>query len=313
MTTEILAPAQATTGDRVAISIVICTIERSGREERLAEVIRKLQAQTNVDLEIVLVWQGFDPALFPRYDGVTTVITDLCSSAESRNIGADHTRHGLIAFYDDDVYPIEPDQLWRTAKMMQERGLDFIASNIRSEGDVQSAAPITQDVIYDFNNMLNNLWEPGLMVKREAFAATRFDSTLGIGCIHGSSEGMDFGYRLLKAGYKGQRVATLFIDHPPLDSNVDVNIERYFFYSLGNGSALLQHGYRYVYARAIFRASARVVVSLLTGNTPRAKAAFVRVLCLMAGPFLPRRNARLLPRNHIKAPAYVLPPVAEQA
>ncbi|MFD2783024.1 hypothetical protein ACFS32_20480 [Novosphingobium pokkalii] len=83
MTTEILAPVQATTGDRVAISIVICTIERSGREERLAEVIRKLQAQEKVDLEIVLVWQGFDPALFPRFDGVTTVITDLCSSADS--------------------------------------------------------------------------------------------------------------------------------------------------------------------------------------------------------------------------------------
>ena len=134
MTTEILAPVQATTGDRVAISIVICTIERSGREERLAEVIRKLQAQEKVDLEIVLVWQGFDPALFPRFDGVTTVITDLCSSADSRNIGADHTRHGLIAFYDDDVYPIEPDQLWRTARMMLGEGrgrlyLEFLAES----------------------------------------------------------------------------------------------------------------------------------------------------------------------------------------
>jgi|GEM_PF-1884600 hypothetical protein len=311
MTTEILSPASAATGDKVAISIVICTIERSGREERLAQVIRNLQRQEKVDVEIVLVWQGFDPALFPRIDGVTTVITDLCSSAQSRNIGAEYTHHDLIAFYDDDVFPVEPDQLYRTARMLDERGLDFIVNNIKSEGDVMSGGRISQDIVFSFKTLLNNMWEPGLMVRRKAFFDTQFDSTLGIGCIHGSSEGMAFGYRLLKAGYKGQRVASLYIDHPPLDDNMSVNIERNFFYSLGNGAALLQHGYRYMYVRALFRAFARMMVSLATGKKQRAKTSFVRILCLMAGPFLPRNNARLLPRNYIKAPAYVLPPLAE--
>lgn len=40
----------------LAVSVVICTIEHSGRELRLQEVVRQLRLQEDVMLQIILVF-----------------------------------------------------------------------------------------------------------------------------------------------------------------------------------------------------------------------------------------------------------------
>jgi hypothetical protein len=280
-----------------SVSIVICSIEHSGREERLAHVINCLRQQSGIEQEIVLVWQGSEETA-PTFPDVSVLVTDLCSSAESRNRGADVTRHPFVTFFDDDTLPVDHDHLERAVAYLESNQIDFLTCNIHSEGRVQSGALISSDVDLNRNTIISNMWEPGLMLRRQTFSSVRFDETLGIGCLHGSSEGFDLGVRLLNAGYRGRRVAAFLVDHPPLDMNVSA--ERYFFYSLGNGAALLQHRYFGKYVVQIGKALGRCLLGLLTGDLPTSRNACIRALSMLAGPLLPRRPARVLPRGHRK-------------
>lgn len=173
--------------------------------------------------------------------------------------------------------------------------IDFVTCNIKSDGDIKSGEFISHDVVLDRRTIRAHMWEPGLTIYREAFDAVRFDPTLGIACVHGSSEGFDFGVRLVASGKRGERIASLLIDHPPLSTAYDTSIERAFFYGLGNGATLIQHGYYVDYALTLPRATARLMISLIKGQRIRAQGSFVRLMSLCAGPFLPRRPARLLP------------------
>jgi glycosyltransferase involved in cell wall biosynthesis len=279
----------------VEISIVICTIERSGREDRLQLLVERLQKQLHVDLEIIIVFQGSDPALAPKIPGARYIVTTLISSAESRNRGADAAKHGLLCFFDDDTFPIGDDFLHRACGILYERALDFLTCNISSQGDIQSGPRIEADIPITTRSVISQMWEPGLLIRASAFRAVRFDPTLGIACIHGSSEGFDIGVRLLAAGFRGQRIASLIVDHPPLPVGYNENMERAFFYGLGNGATLVQHKYYLNYGLAMLKTIARLFLSIAVANNLRAKASLVRLTSLIAGPLLPRRSARIEP------------------
>lgn len=278
-----------------SISFVICTIEHSGREERLREVIAHLRRQTIETAEIILVWQGRNPAAAPVIQGVRVVPVAFFSSSQARNVGASHAQHDLLCFLDDDTYPVADSFALDVISVMRKRQLDFLTCNIASSGVVMAGEAIESDVTMDRKTIIPHMWEPGLTIARAAFLQVGFDPTIGIGCIHGSSEGFDLGYRLLAAGFRGQRVASLLIDHPPLDTVDNYRVERAFYYSLGNGAVLVQHGYHATYAWQLAKTLARMVVSLMRGDRGRTKASFVRSLCMVVGPFIPRRPARILP------------------
>ncbi|MCS0496876.1 glycosyltransferase family 2 protein [Ancylobacter sp. MQZ15Z-1] len=279
----------------MAVSVVICTIEGSGREQKLKEIIRCLQLQDRIELEIIIVCQVLNPSFRIEIEGANIVMTDICGSGEVRNRGAKIAKHELICFLDDDTYPVGNDFFQRAESELRKRNIDFLTCNIRSTGRVKACEPISHDVVLNRRTIMANMWEPGLMLYRSDFNNYRFDPTLGIGCVHGSSEGFDFGVRLIAAGKRGTRIASLLIDHPPLNDDVNNGIERAFFYGLGNGATLVQHGYYVGYIFAIIRTIARLFVSLMRGKWAISRTAFVRLVSLCVGPFLPRRPARILP------------------
>nr|WP_232090264.1 hypothetical protein [Sphingomonas sp. HMP9] len=235
----------------------------------------------------------------PVYPGVTVIAVDLVSISEARNIGGLAARYDTICFLDDDTFPIDRNFSIKILDVMEAQKLDFVTCNIHSAGEVMSGGAVARDTDLDERTVIVHMWEPGLTVRRDAFVKTQFDATLGIACIHGSSEGFDFGYRLLRNGFKGRRQASIFIDHPPLDTANEYRVERAFFYSLGNGAVLLQHGYYGTYAWQITKTLARLLVSLLKGDMVRVRASFVRSLCMMIGPFLPRRRGRIMPTSFL--------------
>ena len=277
-----------------SISFIVSTIEHSGREDRLRQVMMELSQQEG-DYEIILVWQGRNPDHAPSFPMVRVQPVGFFSSSGARNVGAAIAHGDLLCFLDDDTYPVERDFARRMHAAMIERGIDFATCNIASSGSVMAGEAINADVVLDRQSIIPHMWEPGLTIRRVDFEKVRFDPTIGIGCIHGSSEGFDLGYRLLQAGYRGQRLATMLIDHPPLDTAGDYRIERAFYYSLGNGAVLVQHGYHATYAWQIIKTFARLGVSALRGERARAQASCVRALCLIIGPLVPRRPARILP------------------
>jgi hypothetical protein len=279
----------------LSVTVIFCSYEGSGRDERLREAIAEVFAQEQVAVDVILVWKGADPSLIPRIPGVTTLQIGLCSSSEARNIGARRAKHDLICFLDDDTYPVGHDFFQRAAALMKNGNLDFVTCNIRSSGDILAGTRIEHDVVLDGRTIIDHMWEPGLMLWKRCFDTTGFDPTLGISCIHGSSEGFDFGRRLLDAGYRGARIASLEIDHPPLQSGQEVRTERSFFYGMGNGSSLIQHRYYKLYCWQLFKAMARILVSLLRGDRSRAKVATVRSLAMIVGPLIPRQYARIVP------------------
>lgn len=284
-----------------SISFIICTIEHSGREERLREVIANLRRQTIDAAEIILIWQGHDAAAAPAFQGVRVVPVTFFSSSQARNVGASYARHDLLCFLDDDTFPVVDSFALDVSDVMRDRQLDFVTCNIASSGVVMAGEATASDVILDRKTIIPHMWEPGLTIKRQAFLQVGFDPTIGIGCIHGSSEGFDLGYRLLAAGFRGQRIARLLIDHPPLDTVDAYRVERAFYYSLGNGAVLVQHGYRATYTWQIAKTLGRMMVSMARGDHGRAKASFVRTLCMIAGPLVPRRPARILPLSSVLA------------
>lgn len=288
-----------------SISFIVSTIEYSGREDRLRQVIAML-AQQQGDHEIVLVWQGQDDGRAPAFPGVKVIPVRFFSSSAARNVGASVAQGELLCFLDDDTFPVERDFLRRVSDAMRDRDIDFVTCNIASSGNVMAGEAVDRDVVLDRNSIIPHMWEPGLTIRRADFEKIGFDPTIGIGCIHGSSEGFDLGYRLLVAGYRGQRLAGLLIDHPPLDTAGDYRVERSFYYSLGNGAVLVQHRYYGTYAWQIAKTFGRFGISLLRGDRARAKASFVRALCMILGPLIPRRPARIIPLASAVA-------VAEQA
>lgn len=284
-----------------SISFIVCTIENSGREQRLKKVIDNLNRQDSINTEIIVIWQGKDPTNAPTFPGIQTVVADFFSSSQARNLGASKAKNDLLCFLDDDTYPVSSKFSRDVIEIIEARNLDFVTCNISSSGAIMAGEATDSDVVMDEKSIIPHMWEPGLSIRRVAFEKVCFDPTIGIGCIHGSSEGFDLGYRLLKAGFSGQRIAGLLIDHPPLNTVDDYRAERAFYYSLGNGAVLVQHGYYATYIWQITKTIARLIFSLVRGDRTRATSSFIRTLSMVVGPFIPRRHARIIPLTSIRS------------
>ncbi|MGD7705819.1 glycosyltransferase family 2 protein [Microlunatus sp. Y2014] len=116
--------------DRPTIGVVL--LHMGDRPVELAEALRTLERQQGVELDVVLVGNGWEPTGLP--DWVRTVhLPENVGIPEGRNVGAAESRGEFIQFYDDDAALPTDDVLARMVAVMrrdpriavvQPRGLD---------------------------------------------------------------------------------------------------------------------------------------------------------------------------------------------
>jgi len=277
------------------LSVVISTVGSPDRISRFSEVISHLRNLKPASPEIVIVWQGDEDCKDFDLEGVNIIKVPFFGLSMARNFGASQTTGDYLMFLDDDTYPVGSDFFQRSLQKLKDKKWDFLVCNIRSEGKLKAAREISSDLEFSRRSIVGNFWEPALLIPKNIFHAIEFDESLGIGCVHGASEGLDFGLRLLNAGFRGGRAHNLHIDHPPLQLERTPNLQRAFFYSMGNGAVLAQHQLYLDYARQISRAMLKLGGGALLLRGHVARAAWVRVICLLLGPAVPRGRPRILP------------------
>lgn len=193
-------------------SIGAVVLSMGDRTQELAKALETLLAQEGVDLDVVLVGNGWLPTGLP--DGVRTVhLEENVGIPEGRNVGAREARGDHLFFYDDDAHLPTTDVLARLAAAMEDpavavaqpRGADpdgrpsprRWVPRLRTEG---GGAP-GEVVVF---------WEGVCLIRRAAF-----DEVGGWpGHFWYGHEGIDLAFRLVDAGWTLQYCPDVVVHHP---------------------------------------------------------------------------------------------------
>lgn len=194
-------------------TIAAVVLSMGNRPDELNKALTTLREQVRVDIDCVLVGNGWDPTGLP--DWVRTVyLPENVGIPEGRNVGAREARGEYIFFYDDDAYLPTADVLTRMAKVMddnpdvgvvQPRGTDpygrpgprrwvprLIVGKRTSGGD--SAV----------------FWEALCMIRR-----TAFEQAGGWpGHFFYGHEGIDIAMRILDDGWRIRYEPSIIVKHP---------------------------------------------------------------------------------------------------
>ncbi|MEC8364571.1 MAG: glycosyltransferase [Actinomycetota bacterium] len=192
------------------MSAVILTM--GDRPGALKESINSIRSQENVNVEIVIVWNG----LVPNYsvDAETHVHSDVnIGIPAGRNLGASNTSEKIILFLDDDAQLISNDLLYRIKRLFNSDDSIAIAS-LR---------------IIDEDGLTSRRHVPRLGSKSEAISGQTtgflggasvarklaWDQVGGYSAdLFYSMEETDLSWRILNAGWKIFYAADLQVEHP---------------------------------------------------------------------------------------------------
>lgn len=259
---------------------------------RLKQIIEKIQSQSYKILEVIIVWQGERAPQFTASlpDIVNIQYEQIRAVSRARNVGASLANGDLIWFIDDDTIPESEETLEKAMSVLEDQHLDFIIANIVCHGENKASESIAQDVAINKNTLRGRFSEPGLLIYKKLYDIHSFDDSLGVGCIHGSSEGFDLGARLIGDGRLGIKRHNYILYHPDLADDDQTNINRIFYYSLGNGYVLVKNGYYYWYLYEFLRVGFWLFQGIIRWDKQKIKSSIVRCLCLILGPLIPPRS-----------------------
>ncbi len=194
-----------------AVGVVLLSM--GNRPVELAKALETLRAQEGVDLDVVLVGNGWEPTGLP--DWVRSVHEpENVGIPEGRNVGAREARGDYLYFYDDDASLPTPDVLRRLVDVIesdpriavaQPRGLDPDGKPAPRRwtprfdvADGGKAGPATW------------FWEAVFMIRKQAF-----DQVGGWpGHFFYGHEGIDLAWRLLDAGWRIEYAPQIEVNHP---------------------------------------------------------------------------------------------------
>ncbi|MDO6681329.1 glycosyltransferase [Oceanobacter sp. 5_MG-2023] len=273
------------------VSIIISTAGSEERRQRFIDVLQSLQSQTHKNIEVFVVWQGqAEEDFFEEYPDVKFILFPVRNVCRCRNEGAKQAKGDYVWFVDDDTTIADNRRLEYGLSVISEKSLDYIVANVICEGELKALQSHDHDFEITPKVLRGAFSEPGLLFKRDCFMATKFDEGLGIGCIHGSSEGFDLGARLIKLGYKGQVTHDFKLNHPPIKADTDQKalLHRVFFYSMGNALALVKNGYYRIYCYELIRCLVYISIGIVKFNRKKIRTYSVRFLCLLVGPLVPQ-------------------------
>jgi glycosyltransferase involved in cell wall biosynthesis len=273
------------------VSVVISTSGSLERRSRFIEVLDSILAQDYQYIEIIVVWQGEPNCdFFQCYPSAKFLNVKLRNVCKCRNLGAKNATGEYVWFIDDDTTVPDIDTLSYGLSVLKSNDLDYLVANVICEGELKALESHNEDFIIRRNNLRGAFSEPGLLFRKACFLNVMFDEGIGIGCIHGSSEGFDLGARLIKKNYTGQVTKDFKLSHPQIiaDTNEQALLHRVFFYSLGNSKVLISNKYYKNYIYEVLKCVFFILQGLLTLNKSKVKVFFMRLLCFFLGPILPK-------------------------
>ncbi|MEO7754396.1 MAG: glycosyltransferase [Terracoccus sp.] len=183
------------------------------RPTELATALDTLLAQQGVDLDVVVVGNGWEPVGLP--DGVRTVhLAENVGIPEGRNVGAREVRGEIVFFYDDDAFLPTDDVLSRLAA---EFSLDDRVAVVQPRGADPDGKPAPRRWVPRLRTGEGGapgevavFWEGVCAIRR-----TAFDAVGGWpGQFWYGHEGIDLAFRLIDAGWTLRYRPDVVVNHP---------------------------------------------------------------------------------------------------
>lgn len=209
-----------------------CVVLTAGRRpEPLRRAVESLLAQTGVELDVVVVGNGWDPSGLPAgARGVFRATDD--GIPAGRNFGARHARGELVLFLDDDAALATGDALARLAARFDDPSLGMVQPRVDPLGDGPPArewVPRLRAGSRHRSGVITHVWEGAVLVRRAAFdAAGGWPEDFRM--VH---EGIDLSWRVMDAGYRILYAADVAALHPPYAGG-SMHNPRDFYYGARN-------------------------------------------------------------------------------
>ena len=201
-------------------------LTRGDRPDELRLGLESLRRQRDVDVDVIVVGNGREPAGLPH--GVPSVtFAENVGATAGRNAGVGRVGGELLLFLDDDARLAEDDALARIARRFEgDPGLALVQPRV---ADPAGARPPRHWVprlrVGDprRSGEATSVWEGAVAVRREAFT--------GVGgwpedffYLH---EGIDLTWRLLDAGWRAWYAGDVLALHPALAAARHGPVSRY--------------------------------------------------------------------------------------
>lgn len=195
----------------MSVGCVVLTTGRKPDDLRLA--VESLLRQTGVELEIVVVGNGWDPVGLPA--GVRGVHVEVDEGIPAgRNAGVSHVGGDLLFFLDDDASLASADALARVAAMFAadpRLGVVQLRVDPRAGGaPLRDWTPRLRVGDRTRSSEITVVWEGAVAVLRSAFeAAGGWPASFRF--VH---EGVDLGWRVMDAGFHLRYAGDVVALHP---------------------------------------------------------------------------------------------------
>jgi GT2 family glycosyltransferase len=188
-------------------------LTQGGRPDDLRLALESLIAQEGVDVDVVVVGNGWEPTGLP--EGVRgVVLTENVGIPAGRNAGVPHTQGDLLFFLDDDASLAQTDTLARIARLFDEQpdiGLVQLRVDPREGGTgPRDWVPRLRAADRARSGDVTLVWEGAVAMPRRVL-----DEVGGwpgeFMFIH---EGVDLAWRTMDAGYRVHYMADRSVLHP---------------------------------------------------------------------------------------------------
>jgi GT2 family glycosyltransferase len=188
-------------------------LSMGNRPAELERALATLHAQEGVELDVVLVGNGWEPTGLPSW--VRTVhAPENLGVPEGRNVGAREVRGDYLLFYDDDAELPAPDVLLRLVRALEAHPGAGIAQPRATDPTGRPTpsrwVPRLGAAGDDRPGRVGGVWEGVFLIRRDAF-----DAAGGWpGRFFYAHEGIELVWQVYDAGYHAWYAADVVVHHP---------------------------------------------------------------------------------------------------
>jgi GT2 family glycosyltransferase len=194
-------------------SIGAVVLSMGNRPAELERALRSLLEQRGVELHVVVVGNGWEPAGLPSAV-LSIALPENVGVPAGRNVGAAEVRGDVLLFFDDDLEFVTDDALSRVVALFDaDPALAVVQARSVGTGGVTARRHVPRLRVSDPERSGDVVWfwEGCSFVRR-----TAFDAAGGwAGEFRYGHEGIELGWRVIDAGKRVHYAADVAVRNPP--------------------------------------------------------------------------------------------------